>query len=252
MSIAVEQALISPRYLASPGDPAWVTAALHAGAGWSHGHDPLMPRVVLTSPDQKSMLRLEPRLNEPWWRLSHRDGRTGSVWSAAFDGGTPVELIAAVTDALTDPGYDARAITAPYQPLWQAGWDSIHNGAFRSPDGRVRGERHSVSGSSNWRITASVDEDDPVWHAWFAGATPRVLVAAFMRALSDPEPVLRTREQTVGLSRRRITLHWQEQPAERVARALPERIEHLAARRAITPAPPAPPPASPPAPRRTS
>ncbi|MER7540382.1 hypothetical protein ABTX77_37235 [Streptomyces sp. NPDC097704] len=63
MSVRVEQALISPRYLAGPGDPAWVTAALHAGAGWSHGHDPLMPRVILTSPDQKSMLRLEPHPN---------------------------------------------------------------------------------------------------------------------------------------------------------------------------------------------
>ncbi|MFE5298110.1 DUF317 domain-containing protein [Streptomyces sp. NPDC056632] len=249
MSTKVEQALISPRHLAGPGDPTWVTAALHAGAGWSHGHDPLMARVVLTSPDQKSTLRLEPALNEPWWHLSHRDGRTGSVWNASFDGSTPVELIAAVTDALTDPGYNAREMASPYQPLWRAGWDSIHNGAFRSPDGRVRGERHNFSGSSNWRITASLDEDDPVWKAWFASATPRVLVAAFMRALADPEPVRRSHEQTIGLSRRRITLHWQEWPAESVARALPERIERLASRRAGPP-PPAP-PSSPPGPRRT-
>ncbi|MFD5108943.1 DUF317 domain-containing protein [Streptomyces cinereoruber] len=248
MSVKVEQAIISPRYLAGPGDPAWVTAALHAGARWSHGHDPLMPRVILTSPDQKSMLRLEPHPNGPWWHLSHRDGRTGSVWNASFDGGTPVELIASVTDALTDPGYNSRAISAPYQPLWEAGWASISNGEFRSPDGRVRGEHFNLSGSRNWRITANLDEDDPVWKAWFSGGTPRVLVAAFMQALADPEPVRRSREQTVGLSRRRITLHWQEWPAESVARALPERIERLAARRA-SPPPPAP-PTPPPAPRR--
>lgn len=29
----VEQALITPGYLAGPGDPAWVTTALHAGSG---------------------------------------------------------------------------------------------------------------------------------------------------------------------------------------------------------------------------
>lgn len=249
MSIKVGQALISPRYLAGPGDPAWITAALHAGAGWSHGHDPLIPRVVLTSPDQKTLLRLEPDLNEPWWHLSHRDGRTGSVWNASFDGATPVELIAAVTDTLTDPDYDAREVTAPHQPLWRAGWDSIHNGAFRSPDGRVRGERFNFSGSSNWRITTSLDEDDPVWKARFDSATPRVLVAAFIQALADPEPVRRSHEQTIGLSRRRITLQWQEWPAESVARALPERIERLAARRASPP--PAAPPAPPSAPRHT-
>ncbi|MFF2567273.1 DUF317 domain-containing protein [Streptomyces sp. NPDC058084] len=248
MSIKIEQALISPRYLAGPGDPAWVTAALHEGSGWSHGHDPLMPRVILTSPDQKTLLRLEPDLNEPWWHLSHRDGRTGSVWNASFGGGTPVELIAAVTDALTDPDYHARKVVDPYRPLRQAGWDAVPNGEFRSPDGRVRGERFNFASSSNWRITATLDPDDPVWHAWFGGGTPPVLVAAFIEALADPEPVRRSHEQTIGLSRRRITLHWQEWPAESAARALPERIEHLAARR--TSAPPPAPPTPPPAPRR--
>ncbi|OII62129.1 hypothetical protein BJP40_03745 [Streptomyces sp. CC53] len=240
MSIKVEQALISPRYLAGPGDPAWVTAALHGGAGWSHGHDPLMPRVVLTSPDQKTLLRLEPDLNEPWWHLAHRDGRTGSIWNASFGGGTPVELIAAVTDALTDPEYNARQVTDPCQPLRRAGWDAIANGQFRSPDSRVKGERFNFSGSISWRITATLDPDDPLWHAWFSGGMPPVLVAAFIQALADPEPVRRSHEQTIGFPRRHITLRWQEWTAESVARALPERIEHLAARRTSTP-PPAPP-----------
>ncbi|MFF6772800.1 DUF317 domain-containing protein [Streptomyces sp. NPDC012637] len=249
MTIKIEQALISPRYLAGPGDPAWVTTALHEGSGWSHGHDPLMPRVILTSPDQKTMLRLEPHLNEPWWHLSHRDGRTGSVWNASFGGGTPVELIAAVTDAFTDPDYHARKGADPYQPLRRARWDAAPNGQFRSPDGRVTGERFNFSGSRNWRITATLDEDDPVWHAWFSGGTPPAVVAAFMQALADPEPVRRSHEQTIGFPRRRITLRWQEWPAESVARALPERIERLASRR--TSAPPPAPPAPPTARRRT-
>ncbi|MEU8617346.1 DUF317 domain-containing protein [Streptomyces sp. NPDC048623] len=242
----VEQALVSPRYLAGPGDPAWVTAALHAGAGWSHGQDPLMPRVVLTSPDQKSLLRLEPALNEPWWHLSHRDGRTGTQWQAVFDGATPVELIAAVTDTLTHPDYTAAAMVEPYKLLMRAGWDVASNSDFRSPDGRVRGERHNFSGSTDWRVTASLYTDDPVWKARFSSATPRVLVASFLAALADPEPVRRSPEQTQGLSLHRVALQWQEQPAESVARALPERIEQLAARRA-SPHPPAPP--TPPSPR---
>ena len=242
----VEQALISPRYLAGPGDPEWATAALHAGAGWSHGQDPLVPRVILSSPDQKSMLRLEPSLSEPWWHLSHRDGRTGAQWQASFDGATPVELIAAVTDALTHPDYNAGAMAEPYKLLMRAGWEVASSSDFRSPDGRVRGERHNYSGSTDWRITASLYADDPVWKAKFSGATPRVLVAAFLAALSDPEPVLRSHEQTQGLSLHRITMRWTERPAESVAQALPERIEQLAARRASTP--PAPP--TPPSPRR--
>ncbi|WP_143664422.1 DUF317 domain-containing protein [Streptomyces sp. NRRL B-24572] len=128
MSVKVGQALISPRYLAGPGDPTWVTAALHSGAGWRHGHDPLMPRVILTSPDQRTVLRLKPDLNAPWWRLAHRNGRTGLVWNASFGGGTPVELIAAVTDTLTAPDYNARKLTDPRQPLRRAGWDVVPNG----------------------------------------------------------------------------------------------------------------------------
>ncbi|MFG3348651.1 DUF317 domain-containing protein [Streptomyces sp. NPDC048018] len=243
----VEQALISPRYLAGPGDPAWVTAALHAGSGWSHGQDPLVPRVILTSPDQKSMLRLEPTLNEPWWHLSHRDGRTGAQWQAAFDAATPVELIAAVTDALTHPDYNAAAVAEPYKLLMRAGWDVASGSDFRSPDGRVRGERHNFSGNTDWRITASLYADDPVWKAKFSSATPRLLVAAFLAALVDPEPARRSHEQTQGLSLHRITMRWQERPVESVARALPERIEQLAARRA---SPPPPAPLAPPTTRR--
>ncbi|MFE0703530.1 DUF317 domain-containing protein [Streptomyces sp. NPDC058872] len=251
----VEQALITPGYLAGPGDPAWVTTALHAGAGWNPGHDPLAARVVLTSPNGKSMLRLEPALNGPWWHLSHNDGRTGSVWSAHFDGATPVELIAAVTDALTHPDYSARAADPsaraaadPYKLLHRAGWDIAANSDFRSPDRRVRGERHNFSGSTDWHITATLDWDDPLWRARLSSSMPRVLVSTFLQALADPEPVIRSHEQTQGLSLRRITMQWREVPAESAARVLPERIERLAARRA---SPPAAPPAAPPARRRT-
>ncbi len=70
-SETVEVDFISPRHLAGGGDPAWITVALHRACGWSHGHDPLMPRVLLSSPDQKALLRLEPDPVDQWWILHH-------------------------------------------------------------------------------------------------------------------------------------------------------------------------------------
>ncbi|RAJ64229.1 hypothetical protein K376_01326 [Streptomyces sp. PsTaAH-130] len=56
----VEVDFITPRHLAGAGDPAWITVPLHRACGRSHGDDPLMAPVVLSSPDQKAILRLEP------------------------------------------------------------------------------------------------------------------------------------------------------------------------------------------------
>ncbi|MFE2011145.1 DUF317 domain-containing protein [Streptomyces sp. NPDC059491] len=238
MNDMVDQALVSPVYFAGPGDPTWVTIPLHTVSGWSALDAPLYPHVVLTGPLMKSWLRLEPVLEGPWWHLSHRDGRTGSNWTASFDGGTPVELIAAVTDTLTHPAYHLRQPVDPYEPLRQAGWDTAPDrGNFLSPDGRVRGNRNAFDRSRAWHITASLDEDDPVWHASLSAGTPTAVVAAFLQALADPNPVSRSAEQAAGLSRRRISLAWERWPAERIARALPDRIERLSARRAVPPPP---------------
>jgi hypothetical protein len=62
----VEVDFITPRRLAGVGDPAWITVPLHRACGWSHGNDPLMPRVLLSSPDQKALLRLEPDPDDQW------------------------------------------------------------------------------------------------------------------------------------------------------------------------------------------
>lgn len=56
----IEQTLISPRYLAGSGDPAWVTVPLRRACGWSTAGDPLVPRVILASPDQLAQLRIAP------------------------------------------------------------------------------------------------------------------------------------------------------------------------------------------------
>ncbi|MEU8543216.1 DUF317 domain-containing protein [Streptomyces sp. NPDC048717] len=247
MSSLVEQALISPRYLAGPGDAAWVTFPLHEASGWSHGHEPLLPRVFLASPDQKTLLRLEPRPGDQWWRITHDSGTPATSWYASFGARTPVELIAAVTDTLTDPSFNERAVYDPTQPLRKAGWETASSGEFRSPDGIVKGERLNFSGSASWFITAARGQDDVVWQARFDGSTPPAIVTAFTQALADSEPLRRSPEQTTGLSRRRVSLRWQQWPAASVALVLPERIGHLAARRTT---PPPPPPAAPPSPAR--
>ncbi|GAA3212098.1 hypothetical protein GCM10020256_11290 [Streptomyces thermocoprophilus] len=75
---------IAPRHLAGGGDPAWITVPLHRACGWSYGHDPLMPRVLLSSPDQKALLRLEPDPDGRWWTLQHAPPRrTGPPGSPA-------------------------------------------------------------------------------------------------------------------------------------------------------------------------
>ncbi|MGW7303995.1 DUF317 domain-containing protein [Streptomyces sp. NPDC054835] len=249
MSEMVDQALISPRYLAGPGDAAWVTVALHGAAGWSHGHEPLLPRVVLSSPDQKSLLRLEPDPGDQWWRITHNGGSASNSWYASFGARTPVELIAAVTDALTDPAYNERAAADPTRPLRRAGWQTSPSGEFRSPDGIVKGERITFSGMATWFITAALGPDDAVWRARFDGRAPASVVAAFTEALAATEPLSRTHEQTLGLSRQRITLHWQQVTATSVASALPDRVERLATRRTSTASPASEPPRS--APGRT-
>ncbi|MFJ4338601.1 DUF317 domain-containing protein [Streptomyces sp. NPDC088915] len=237
----VDQALVSPVYLAGPGDSAWVTVPLTTASGWMALNQPLVPHVVLTGPRHKSQLRLEPVLEGPWWHVSDRDGRTGTNWQAAFDGSTPVELIAAVTDALTHPGYRLRQTVDPYEPLRQAGWATDPGrGAFLSPEGHVRGSRNSLGGSRSWHITARLDEDDPLWSAYLSAGTPPVILASLFTALASPEAARRSAEQMKGFPRRGITLEWERCPAEHVARALTERVEQLAARRAVTSPPPCP------------
>ncbi|MFF7438962.1 DUF317 domain-containing protein [Streptomyces sp. NPDC008122] len=248
MSDMADQALVSPCYLAGPGDPAWVTVPLHEATAWSHGHEPLLPRVILSRPDQKTLLRLEPAPGDQWWRITHNGGSPSNSWYASFGARTPVELIAAVTDALTDPAHHERALADPTRPLHRQGWETAPSGEFRSPDGIVKGERITFSGSSSWFITASIDEDSELWQARFDGRTPASIVTAFTQALASREPLRRTHEQTLGLSRHAIDLHWEQVPAESVAFALPDRLERLAARRTGTPPPASQPPRS--APRR--
>jgi hypothetical protein len=233
----VEVDFIAPRHLAGGGDPAWVTVPLYHVCGWSHGHDPLMPRVLLSSPDQKALLRLEPAPNGQWWTLHHAPEPDRHAWQASFGAHTPVELIAALTDALTHPAPTATTPADPYEQLRQNGWSppTAGGGGLVSPDGTAYVQRlGSVHKPGPWFVTAAIGPDrKPVWQARFGEPTPLHLVAAFTAALADPSPVMRT-DSWRGLPTRNldiVTRTRREVPAAQIASALEERIQALAARR---------------------
>ncbi|MEU9396952.1 DUF317 domain-containing protein [Streptomyces sp. NPDC048324] len=248
MPETVDVEFVAPRHLAGGGDPAWVTVPLHRACGWSYGHDPLMPRVILASPDQKALLRLEPDPDGQWWTLTHAPEPDRPAWYASFGARTPVEIIAAFTDALTDPTADPSNARDPLEPLLRAGWSPAYNHhRFASPDGTVRVDIHETTGT--WWVGTSLDETrPPVWQARFGEHTPTRLITAFTCALADTSPLLR---QGKALSlpahgTKLITRTQRELPAAQVAFALEDRVRALAARHTAPP-PSAPAPRRPPA-----
>lgn len=245
-SQTVDVDFIAPRHLAGGGDPAWITVPLHRACGWSHGHDPLMPRVILSSPDQKALLRLEPDPDGPWWTLHHAAGPDRPAWYASFGARTPVEVIAAFTDALTDPTTTPAPPCDVLEPLLGAGWSPAYvANRFVSPDSTTVVER--LDGGP-WFATTTLTGGRPVWQARFGENTPAHLITAFTAALADPSPVLRT-DSPRSLPTRNpelITRTRREVPATEIASALEDRVRVLTARRAPRPAPS---PSTPPSPR---
>lgn len=235
----VDMDFVAPRYLAGGGDPAQITVPLHRAGGWSHRHDPLMPRVILISPDQKTMLRIDP--DQPWWSVRHARIGDWPAWSMRFDARTPVEIIAAVTDTLTDPATASDPSTDPYEPLRLAGWRDGHDhDGLTSPDGIAHVEHFTDSGSNCWFARALVSEDPEglIWQAYFDGNTPPHLIAAFTRALADKAPLPRDPLRLPPSASRCIRRTTHQLPADAIAFALDKRVADLAARHAGITAPP--------------
>lgn len=239
----VEVDFVTPRHLAGSGDPAWITVPLHRASGWSHGTDPLMPRVLLSSPDQMTLLRLEPELDGHWWTLTHAAEPGRPAWYARFDARTPVELIAAVTDTLTGPTPAADTPRDPFEPLRRAGWSPYADANFTSPDKTAYVERvGTVEKPGAWFITVILGLHQQVWQARFGEHTPAHLVTAFTTALADTKPLLRTRSGGLtALSPDLVTRKTTKVLATLVAGALEERVRSL-----TSPAPTQPTSATPP------
>ncbi|MDI3418586.1 DUF317 domain-containing protein [Streptomyces luteolus] len=244
----VEVDFITPRHLAGGGDPAWITVPLHRACGWSYGDDPLMPRVLLSSPDQKALLRLEPDPDDQWWNLLHSAEPNQPAWYASFGARTPVELIAAVTDALTDPAPDTDALCDPYGALRQNGWTPYGDSGLASPDKTAYVERLGTPADPGaWFASVTLGTHE-VWQARFGAHTPPPLVAAFTDALADPKPVHRIDSgcSLPTLDPDVVTRQFIDVPAVYVAGALEDRVRSLAARHTATapvaiPSPQAPP-----------
>ncbi|MEU4030539.1 DUF317 domain-containing protein [Streptomyces anulatus] len=245
---SIEVGFIAPRHLAGGGDPAWITVPLHQACGWTYNDDPLMPRVVLTSPDTAAVLRLEPHTDGQWWTLHHAPDGPRPAWYASFGARTPVELIAGFMDALTAPT-PPDAID-PFEPLLQQSWKTTPGAPeLMASDGTAFVERLSDEhGPGPWFMTAALGRERPVWQARFGENAPPRLVTAFTTALADPRPVWRA-NGVLGLptldpdviSRKVVDV-----PAAYVATALTGRTESLSARHNAPPTAPSPP--GPPAP----
>ncbi|MFE9905028.1 DUF317 domain-containing protein [Streptomyces achromogenes] len=247
-SQTVDVDFVAPRYLAGGGDPAWITVPLHRACGWSHGHDPLMPRVILSSPDQKALLRLEPDPEGQWWTFQHAAGPERPAWYASFGARTPVEFIAAFTDTLTDPAGHPPTARTPFELLDAAGWSPDHDaGMFVSPDASTFVETNSGA----WFVTTLLGRKRPVWQARFSEDTPIHLITAFTAALADPAPLPRVTSPSGPPTRNPVLISRTRRgvPATEIASALEDRVRALTARYTPRPAPPANSP-PPPRPRR--
>ncbi|MFD9715783.1 DUF317 domain-containing protein [Streptomyces sp. NPDC059076] len=246
--ITVEQVLVSPRALAGGGDPGWVTVPLHRAGGWSHGHDPLQPRVLLSSPDQQVLLSLEPDPDDlMWWTVQHARTSTTRPWYASFGARTPVEIIAGFTDALLQP-HAAPAAPEPYAPLLEQDWTHRpHVSGLASPDNLTTITHAPKKGSAGWLVTTRERRNGvPLWRAFLGEHTPPHLIAGFTRALADPAPLARNPLHLPPcVSRAQTTRH--EVPADEAARALEQRVQQLTTPRPLPPvtqprAPRVPPP----------
>ena len=143
-------------------------------------------------------------------------------------------MIAAFTDALTDPTADRADNWDPQEPLLKAGWSPANNHhRLASPDGTVRVEADETT-RAWWVDTALRNFRTLMWQAHFSEHTPPHLITAFTTALTDPRPVPRTASLPTR-SPDFITRSHREVAATQVAGALEERIRSLAARRSGPP-----------------
>lgn len=187
-----------PRYLAGGGDPRHITQALRA-AGWKNHSDPDYPHVVLTSPDQRHTVALEPETSSytAWWGIQAHGYQDG--WYTQFGGNIPVEILAGLTDALLQP----VPKTAPeiWVPLTEAGWsyerDERGNATAAHPDNILSVRRRAVEPGESifWIVEATLPigggGHERIWHAYLDERMPPHLIAAFTRALALDEPVQR-------------------------------------------------------------
>lgn len=183
--------LIEPRALAGGGDIRHVFAYLRA-SGWQDKSRKRGPLVV-RSPDRSVRISYDPYQQPGGWSIHSAARGQQAEWTATLAPQTPVEIVAGLTDALTQP----RSAHAPnaWAPLTGQHWRTRYEGRHytaTSPDGAAWLHfRQGRNGKALWWAGAGTQQAG--WTAQFSSTTPLHLVAAFSAALSSPEPVMRPR-----------------------------------------------------------
>ncbi|MEU5083721.1 MULTISPECIES: DUF317 domain-containing protein [Streptomyces] len=189
---AEQHYLIQPRALAGGGDIRHVSEFLRA-SGWQHKSRNGGP-LVMESADRAIRLSYDPYVQPGGWMIQARARGEQAEWWALFGRQTPVEIIAGLTDALTQP----RSAHAPnvWAPLAQQDWvaraEGRHYTATSPDEAAWLHFRQDGEGNAMWWSGAR-DEQGNGWTAQFSASTPLHLVQAFSTALASPEPVMRPR-----------------------------------------------------------
>ncbi|MGV9790843.1 DUF317 domain-containing protein [Streptomyces sp. NPDC003435] len=190
---AEQHYLVQPRALAGGGDIRHVSEFLRA-SGW-RDKSKLGGPLQMESPDRTVRITYDPYvLPVGGWSVRGRADGTSGEWSAHLGTQTPVEIVAGLTDALTQP----RSAHAPnvWAPLQEQHWHARAEGktyTATSPDGTAWMQyRQDPEGTALW-WTGAKDTQGTGWTANFTANTPLHLVQAISTELANPEPVLRPR-----------------------------------------------------------
>ncbi|OIJ91617.1 DUF317 domain-containing protein [Streptomyces colonosanans] len=189
---AEQHYLVEPRTLAGGGDIRHVSEFLRA-SGWRDKSKPGGP-LAMESPDRAVRISYDPHIQPGGWTIHGTARGHQAEWWAVLGRQAPVEIIAGLTDALTQP----RSAHAPnvWAPLEEQHWQTRPEGRHytaTSPDGAAwMHYRQDGHGNALW-WTGAKDRQGNGWTAQFAPTTPLHLVQAFSTALASPEPAMRPR-----------------------------------------------------------
>ncbi|WP_324616938.1 DUF317 domain-containing protein [Streptomyces sp. NRRL S-146] len=133
------------------------------------------------------------RPQRPVVTLRHVAEPDRPAWYASFGARTAVELIAAFTDALTDPAPPLTRLAIRTESSGRPAGHRTVTTALLPPDKTAYVERLGTPADPEaWFAAVTLGMHQKVWQARFGAHTPPHLVAAFTAALGDPKPVHRT------------------------------------------------------------
>ncbi|MET8623750.1 DUF317 domain-containing protein [Kitasatospora sp. NPDC004669] len=220
--------IVSPGYLAGPGDPeAALAAFLDEHPSWnrySHGQDTTV--AIHEQLTAKIELNHE-ETDGPRWTIASYESPVGQLaWRARFSARTPHEVVTAVARrlsyALAHPSNWQQA-----EALWgrlsrdiaiegeaeaaATSWNRTtteHQTSFSSSDGTAGVTIRAVQGTSEARVFPMFtvwggprSEDHPRWEATFTPFTPTTLITAALGEVTQPVPAIRRASQIPAVHR---------------------------------------------------